>query len=361
MSVSDRIRDLLWMFKRSRRAHVLAVVAVILAVAGVLGFLAWDREGNENLTIRNGDENPNRFVEGRRSLDGLVVPEGEQSPMPVVVMLDNLAVDSVRPQAGLVKASVIYEALAEGGVTRLMPVFPAGVQVSEIGPIRSARPYFVQIAREYNGLFFHVGGSPRAQEDLRSAEDLVNIDELNLGHPYFRRDPKRSAPHNLTTNHTLIQYAIRDHGAPSSVAIDAWKFAEEEGKADVADHVLSIDFSTTSYKVEWKYDRALNAFRRFNGGALIKDRGSDEEVLAKNIIVQFVATSVADGNRLEIDLVGEGGALVFQNGVMVNATWKKPTDDSRTRFFSEESEEIVLNPGQTWVELLPVDGRVEYE
>lgn len=360
MSIADKFRDALWTFKRSRRAHVVTVLLGIVLVVVVLGYFAFSAE--DELVVVNGDDNPDRIVEGRRVLDGLVVEAEDLNRLPVAVMIDNLAVNSVRPHAGITRASVVYEALVEGGITRLMPVFATGERINEIGSVRSARPYFVQLAQEYHGVFMHAGGSPQALEDLNNAEDLWSIDgATGEGAPYYRRDSDRPAPHNLTTSSDLLAFAARDFELAETGDVEGWQFLEEEGEPASTERALTIDYSTTSYKVEWEYSKDDNAFYRSNGSTEDVDRNDDRRIVAKNVIVQFVPVSLADAERLQLDLVGEGGALVFKDGEMLNVTWKKPSADARTRFFDEDDDEVRFNPGQTWVELLPVDGRVTFE
>lgn len=362
MRIADSLRDILWRFKRSRRAHVAVVVIGVLIVVALLGYVAFQQKDSGEVVVKNGDENPARVIEGRRVLDGVVAEAQDVNPAPIAVMIDNLAVASARPHAGLSQASVVYEALVEGGITRQMAVFGVRDRIPEIASVRSARPYFVQLAREYNGMFVHAGGSPQAMEDLRNSDDVWIVDgTTGEGAPYFKRDPNRSAPHNLVTDTDLLAFVERDLKVPETGAFEGWQFAEEEGVPFEEERTLSIDFSTVSYSVDWLYRKDENLFVRKNGGVEDTDRNTQKPLTAKNILVQFVPTSFVDEQRLKMNLVGEGGGLFLKNGEMENVTWKKESDDARTRFFDSDEKEIVLNPGPTWVELLPTDGRVTFE
>ena len=135
-----------------------------------------------------------------RWLDGILVPVNEVNAFPVAVVIDNDVL--ARPQAGLARASLVYEAPVEGGMTRYLAIFPADIDLEVIGPVRSARPYFVVWAEELRALFVHCGGSPEALARLK-ADTVYDLNEF-YNNAYFWREESdnRSAPHNVLISGT---------------------------------------------------------------------------------------------------------------------------------------------------------------
>lgn len=365
MSIMDRFRDMLWSLKKNKKAQIfLAVILVIAAVVAVWYLVFANRPAQTStLDVSNGDENPDRVVQSRRKLDGVFVSkDGGENPARAVA-IENLAISSVRPQAGTTSASIVYEFLVEGGITRWLMIFDSSVRVPEIAPVRSARTYIVDIAQEYGGIFAHAGGSPDALNDARTAKHLYNTDGISQDSRYFARDGERPAPHNLRTTSDLLSFAERDKKIENTTDFESWTYKDDARavKRPETAKILTVDFSTFNYKVEWKYDPATNRYTRYTAGEIHKDRNNDQPVEATNIIVQFVKTESPDGRLLNMDLLGSGGALVFRDGEMINATWKKEEDIKRTRFVDDDGEDIELNAGQTWIAFLPTDRNVTYE
>ncbi len=365
MSIMDRFRDMLWSLKKNKKAQIFLVcfLIIIAIVAGWTFVFSKGSTENPTLDVSNGDENPDRVVQSRRKLDGVYVAKEKAEDSARAVAIENLAITSVRPQAGSTSASIIYEFLVEGGITRWLMIFDASVAVPEIAPVRSARSYIVDIAQEYGGLFAHAGGSPEAMEDARTAKHLYNTDAISQDSRYFARDGERPAPHNLRTTSDLLMFAERDKNIQKSNDFDSWAYKEDASLSErpAQAKTLTIDFSTFNYKVEWKYDPATNRYTRYTAGVLHKDRNNDKAIEATNIIVQFVKTESPDGRLLNMDLKGSGGSLIFRDGEMINATWKKDDDTQRTRFVDEDGKDIELNAGQTWIAFLPPDRDITYE
>lgn len=334
--------------------------------AAAIGWTYWTGaapEGKEAVAMRVAPAAP-AAEEGapaptrRRLIDGVAVPA--EAPEPAAYFaatLDNLSV--ARPQAGIAKAALVFEAPVEGGITRFLAVFPAGEKVDRIGPVRSARPYFLDWASEFDAMFVHVGGSPEALEKLRDY-DMRDLNEFFAG-AYFWRDSSRSAPHNAYTSMARLEEADKkrfaDRKAPE---IAGWRFKEDAPEKDrPAEARLSIAYGDPKMDVEWTYDAAQNAYRRSQGGRTKDADGS--AVLAKNIVVQFTQVSVIDDvGRRRIATTGDGEALIALDGITVHGTWRKDGRTSRTRYYDASGNQIRFNAGQTWVEVVQTGTKVEF-
>ncbi|MFC1687533.1 DUF3048 domain-containing protein [Patescibacteria group bacterium] len=301
-----------------------------------------------------------------RLLDGVIVEESETAHWPVAVMIENLL--SVRPQAGLSDASVVYEALAEGGTTRFMVLFdPQSISTEKIGPIRSARQYYIEWQGEYDALYAHAGGSPIALTVIDEVE-VKDLEALSRDGVYFWRDTGRSAPHNLYTSAEKLELALRDKELIDQKAeYETWiyedeKPIEERGKDGTR---LTFNFSYgLTYKVSWEYNQANNSYRRFNADQPHTDENTGKQLEAKNVIVQLTEEPVYDGTgkgRLNIYVGGTGDAWVARNGELIKATWKKDSRTDRTRFYDANDDEITLVRGTTWVQVITKTQDVLYE
>ena len=355
--MSENNKNFIWYFKKSRKTQIIvAVVILILAVSlgGYFIFKSGKKAGNGTNTSEDEE------TQVRRQIDGLLVEKGRSNLFPVGVMIENLY--TIRPQSGLSRANVIYEALVEGGITRFLALYGSGEDIKEIAPVRSARPYYLDWILEYDAMYVHAGGSSSALEEIAGL-DLKDLNALYEG-PYFWRDTGESAPHNLITSTELLARAILNKNYPESGNFESWLFKDDAALSErpEGEKNITIDFSSFNYKVEFKYDRNNNDYVRFQGGLEAKSKEENGEVVlkAKNIVVQFVETRLVDESRLGLTTVGEGEAIVFRDGQAVSGVWKKDSRASRTRFYDETGDEIRLNAGTTWIEILPTGRQVEY-
>lgn len=300
-----------------------------------------------------------------RVIDGVKVEQGKENLLPVAVMIENLV--TIRPQAGLQNAQVVYEALAEGGITRFMAVYASGDAIAEIGPVRSARKYFVDWAEEYRSMYVHAGGSPNALQQLATSSLLLeDLNQISGDHPYFWRDSSIPAPHNLFTSSELLAYALRDKAFQEKVGeYDGWKFTSASEKKDrpEEERFIALQYYSSSYHVRYAYDRETNTYLRFQGDQPHTDRLTNEQIRVKNVAVQFIPTSLLEesSGRLDVETIGEGKAIIFRDGLTFVGTWKKETAEERTRFFTEDGKEVEFIPGNIWIQVAPDDRVIEYQ
>lgn len=286
--------------------------------------------------------------------------DSEYDPEPIVaVMVDNHM--NARPPAALSQATVVYEAPVEGNFSRFMALFPLSQDVSKIGPVRSARPYYLDWFSEYgDAMYVHVGGSPDALDTIRRL-DLLNINEMGRGW-YFWRSPNRYAPHNTYTSSELWMDAWNDYGKEESdETFEPWAFDVVEPCEEECVSEVTIRFSSHAFTARWEYSTSTDQFVRYQGGALHKDENGDV-IMTDNIIVQRVTARVIDAvGRQELDTIGKGKALVFTGGKVVEGTWKKESRTGRTKWLDNDNNPIALQGGTTWVEVVSQSMDVEWE
>lgn len=349
-------------FKTNKSAQLVSlIVGVVILIVIVTVFIVQASKdvANSQLVVNSIVENvTNSTILERRHIDGIEVPSNESNLMPIAVMIENLA--SIRPQAGLGQANLVYEALAEGGITRFMAVFATHDSINKVGPVRSARPYFVDLAEEYHGIYAHVGGSPQALGVLNSNVYITDLNQFGYAHYFYRDETLKTAfEHTLFTSSQLLALALRDLNlADQTGEYTTYPFKTNLEKKDRPENTtpIKINFSSKDYAVEWRYDHDTNSYLRWNGGKSHVDTNTNEQLIAKNVVVQFVENKVLDSltGRLEIVTVGEGKGMVFQDGSSIPITWIKTARGERTIFTNTATkEQVQFNPGTTWIELLP--------
>ncbi|MFI5241034.1 MAG: DUF3048 domain-containing protein [Microgenomates group bacterium] len=326
---------------------------------------------------------------------------------PLTAIIENHA--DARPQSGLSKADVVYEAVAEGGITRFMGVFYCGVIADEtkLAPIRSARIYFVNLAAGYGSdpIFLHQGGAnnfcnncpggvkTRGQVD-KTVDAYAALDKLgwrngqhgndmdggfNIGYPIVERNQYRTSSEPAAWEHAVVasvdevykeaekrEFAFKDeNGDAWNENFTMWKF--EDGKASSSPTASSITFqfwdNWADYDVEWKYDSATNSYKRLNGGKPHTDWEFDKpQLTASNVVVMFSKEKgpVDAEHHMYYEVVGTGDALIFKNGEVIEGTWKKSSQLDREVFYDKNGDEITLNRGPVWVEILPSGNKVSY-
>jgi hypothetical protein len=287
-------------------------------------------------------------------LDGRVVKnEADQIPQVVTIMIDNYS--DARPQYGLAEAKVVYEAPVEGGLTRFMAVFEESQKVDEVGPVRSARPYYLDWLEEYSrGLYMHSGGSPDALSEIDN-RDIFDANEFYWGEFYWRSN-NHYAPHNLFTKSELWQEIISSSKSSSStVSWDGWKFGTISNSPTSTELVKSIQISyMTDYVVGWEYVASTTRYSRSINNQSHIDNNDGQGIMANNILVQYISLKVLDNyGRLKLGTISSGEARVLRKGEMIRGTWKKESISGRTRFYDKEEKEIILTPGITWVQVVP--------
>lgn len=357
---------------RNKKIAVIVCAAIFVIILIVVLCIQISRQQNtQDVGVENTNTNAQAIVELPKKLprviDGVKVERGKENFLPVAIMIENAAFGGVRPQAALQEASIVYEALAEGGITRFMAVYASGEPLVKIGPVRSARPYYVDWAEEYKGVYIHAGGSPQALQKIAASSEFRDINQVAGQQAYFYRDSQAQArEHGLFTTTELIAYALRDYQlSDAHGSFVPWAFQEKQAELDDRPSdvgAITIPFSTASYEVVYTYDREKNVYMRSHGTTPHVDQLTGTQIEVKNIAVQYVDTGIleASSGRLRMTTVGEGNAVIFYNGTAHEAKWKKETENGRTVFTDLEGNAIEFIPGNIWVEAVPSDRVVVY-
>ncbi len=325
-------------------------------------------------------------------LNGGMFTKGEQriweKRRPLTVMLENHA--ESRPQSGLSKADVVYEAVAEGGITRFLAVYYCGAVAQEVilGPVRSARTYFLDFASEYGDypLYAHVGGAnkPGKTNALGQIGDYGwlakgnDMNQFSLGFPVFWRDYERIG-HPVATEHTMYStteklWQVAQKRELTNVDEDgnrwdedfvSWKFKDDKATEERGGvNKIGFEFwgNSKDYAVKWEYDKENNQYLRFNDGQSHKDNNDDSQIKAKTVIIQSTRETgpINELKHLLYKTIGTGKAIVFQDGEAIVGSWEKDDRQSRTIFTDKKGKELVLNRGPIWIEIIPAGNEISY-
>jgi hypothetical protein len=288
-------------------------------------------------------------------LTGEPVPARIASRHPIAVMIDDLG--PARPQSGLHSADVVWHAPAEGGIPRYMAIFQTRLP-TDLGPVRSARSYYVAWASEWKAIYAHSGGSPQALATLRAkgrGQYVYDANEFRWGGKYFHRIRSRPGPHNVYTDGKTLRSLGKKLKAKDKLLEPVWVFKPDAPKG-ARPYGGTIVVRYPANTVSYKYNRSTNTYRRSvsREGKQI-DAADGERVEPKNVVVMVVSfTPIGDKkHRLEADLVGSGRAWISTNGRTVKGTWKKTATTKPTRFFDADGEPIPLTIGQTFIQVVP--------
>ena len=289
---------------------------------------------------------PASAVSGEKSL-----ARGTITTRPWAVMIDN-QIDAW-PQSGLNEASLVFEALAEGGITRFMAVFDGNTpaQAPAIGPVRSARAYFVQWAMGLEAIFMHAGGSPDALALAATSDRVVDIDAL-VQQQYTARDSQRVAPHNLYTNADALRTFAAEQNRPITDTQIGYLFDRIAPAQPPQVTAINYTFTDPTYRAGWLYNAETNGYYRSMSDTPHVDQVTGAQLWTRNVVVIEVPDAPRPGDdqgRLDLNVVGSGTARVFMAGQQIDATWRKDDPAAPLRFFDAQNQEIVFNVGPMWV------------
>lgn len=294
-------------------------------------------------------------------LTGLEVKPEVLERRPIAVTIENYW--EARPQSGIDKADVVYEILAEGGITRLLAIYQQN-DAAEIGPVRSARPYFLQRVLEYDPMFAHVGGTPQALNDVAKFK-IPDLNEMYLGTVVFWRAKDRAAPHNTYTSTEKMRQYGKDKGYEQKVNVPGFVFLQkgEENKNGTDAKKVNIAYSARENKVIYEYDAANKRYNRSHVTGVHMDKVTNKQLTAQNILIQFVPYTVIEPVKgyLSMQMNGQGKAMLVTQGKVYQGKWSKKGDRDKTYFTDDAGQEFKLNPGQTWIQVVPAENMVSIE
>lgn len=288
-------------------------------------------------------------------LTGLPVTQAQTKNTVTAVMIENS--DFARPQSGLREAGVVYEAIAEAGITRFMALYQEA-RPKNIGPIRSARPYYALWALGFDAPYAHVGGSPEALNDIK-AWHVKDMNEFAYG-GNFHRISSRVAPHNVYTSIDQLSNIERQNNWKTS-HFTGWERKKPAPATTPTAATIDFKISSPDFFVHYKYDKSSNSYLRWEGGAAHVDATTGKQ-LHPNVVIGVVMPYAieSDNYHSSYNTLGSGTAYIFQDGKVTVGAWHKATRSSMMTF-TTAGKTIALNPGQTWITALGSTGNVSYQ
>jgi hypothetical protein len=286
-----------------------------------------------------------------------VADEGETKRSVTSIMIENS--EWARPQSGLNDAGVVFEAIAEGGITRFAALYQ-DTKPKLIGPVRSVRPYYVDWMAAFDPTIVHIGGSVNALKEVRSGAYKDADQFFNSG--YFWRASDRAAPHNVYTSFEKLDALNRDKGYVSSTFTG---FPRKEDNPPTAPNAAKIDINISYqyFNVHYDFDKGCNCYERYIAGEKQLDRESGHNAKPKVVIAMKVPTELGmeDGIREQMTTIGKGTAYIFQDGTVSVGTWEKTGRKNQIVWKNDKGEEIKLNRGQTWISVTAPEKSVTWQ
>ena len=346
----QRLRDFI---NRHRIATMCICGAILIAIGGAVAFVLTYRAPVADTAYHAPAKKAPKPAEKYYShLNGIEVASKADLSKPVTAIMIENSPDA-RPHSGLKQAEVVYEAIAEGGITRFLTLFQQH-KPQLIGPVRSLRMYYIDWLAPYQASVAHVGGSHASLQEIRNGK-YRDIDQFFNGSSYWRANDRRP-PHNVYTSFEKLDALNAGKGYKSS---QFTSFARADGKASNKPNAVSIDinFSSSWYNTHYDYDKASNTYLRSIGGQASNDR--EEGRLAPSVVIALhvnETTVMEDGWRQSIVTNGTGTATVFQNGTVAECTWRKNDRFSPLELIDAAGKPVALNRGQTWIAAVPNSG-----
>lgn len=360
---------------------ILGIFAISFFIIGLFQIFSDENLENKNNTPfapkndnKNTDDTKKPVVEKKefKSLTtGKVVNEKDFNPWPTVIVIENSK--DARPITSISKADIVYEILAEGSITRFLGIY-TDKNINKVGPVRSARPYLLQIAEEYKSLFVHFGGSSEALDNIDSGKyKITSMNGIIYDGIYLYRDKSRLAPHNAYTNSDLInKYKEKTDKKEIKGDFTPFTFTDKSiqelcGYTTGKTTSITLMYSSESndYNVVWKYDAKNNIYTRYYLNGKMDVESDGKPIITDNIIIQSTTTSVIDEKaRKKIDLTEGGNAIMIRDGLFVKGYWRRDASLKKTKFYitvDGKEKEYQLKPGKTWINIIPKENIIKID
>ena len=346
-----------WRSLRTRHKVIVIILALVVIVAGSL--IARSLLSGSSEAAIDVNKTERKVLTVASPLSGVQV-EPELAKRPVTAIMIENSPDA-RPQSGIADAGVIFEAIAEGGITRFITLYQE-TQPQHIGPVRSLRPYYIDWAAAFDASIVHIGGSPDALAQIRSGgKDLDQF--FNAGS--FWREGSRPAPHNVYTSFEKLDALNKAKGYDSST-FTPWPRKVDQKLATPMAKTIDLAISSANFNVHYDYDPSYNFYRRSEGGGahLATSSAGDKtgvQIAPKVVVALVVPYRIVDSSgHSGYGVNGSGTVYIFQDGFVVQGTWSKVDRGSQLTFKDTAGEPIKFNAGQTWVSVVQ-DGQVHYQ
>ncbi|HEU5004812.1 MAG TPA: DUF3048 domain-containing protein [Candidatus Saccharimonadales bacterium] len=349
---------------RNVRFGVIGAGIILFCVIALAIYFFASPGSNPSFTLHKGKKTPAINTVASPLTGVQVAPDLAKRPV-TGIMIENST--DARPQSGLQDAGVVYEAVAEAGITRFLALFQ-DARPQYIGPVRSLRPYFIDYAAPYQASIVHVGGSPDALSEVENG-NYRNLDQFFNG-DYFTRISARAAPHNVYTGFDLLDKLNQSKGYTSST-FTSWPRKKDSRPKTPTTTSIDLAISSEAYHVHYDYDAGSNSYLRSEGGAPHVDLVSASDAagvqLKPKVVIALVvplgqgALDASGAYYSNYQTYGSGIAYVFQDGGVTQGTWTKDGTTGPLQFTDENGHALNLNAGQTWVTLVSDTSQVSYK
>lgn len=351
---------------KKRLIFIISLGLLLIALSGIgLYFMLHD---NLSTAISGGKQTAKTQDQPKVELfespiNGLLVPKADADRHALAVIVENHP--DARPQSGLSQADIVYEAIAEGGITRFMAIYSTK-QAEKVGPVRSARTFFVDWAHGYNAYLAHVGGNMDALDKIK-AERTFDLDQFAYSGPYWREYAAGLATeHTMYTDTNKLYDLASKNGYSTANNFNSLKFKDDPDQSTLPEsQKVTVNFSSAQYEAAFVYEKATNSYKRFIDGKAQNDKLTKAQLNPKNIVVmtvkrQQVVTRINEPGY-SMTTVGSGNAKFFLDGKQINGTWKKASTADRELFYDENGQEITFGRGQFWICVIPPESTVKVE
>ena len=337
---------------------LIVILVILIIVAGVV--LAYKITQNKNEAPVSSEGNNVLVGEVQEKKEVQIFKGNDRT---IAVMLDNHK--DAWPHAGLQDAYMVYEIVVEGGETRLMALFK-GADIEKIGPVRSARHYFIDYAMENDAIYVHFGQSPQAQNDIKKyrIEDINGIAEDGST---FWRVKDKSAPHNaVTSTEKLFKSAKNKKYKTTSNEKSVLNYVTDEVNLENGESAETIIIPHSKLQtVKYEYDSENKVYKRYARGIEQKDWDTGETVTTKNIIITFCDNYTLEDKenkgRQGLKNIGTFDGYYITNGKAIKIKCTKEARDEKTVYKDLEGNIINVNDGNTFVNICPTDANVTIE
>ena len=345
--------------KKGGSKLLIIILIVLTIVAGVLLALKVLNKGQGEVTTGH-------IAEENNEEPKVQIVDVNSKTRPYAVMINNN--HAAWPQCGLEDAYLVYEIVAEGGITRMMALYKDKLP-EKIGSVRSARHYFIDYAEENDAIYIHWGGSPQAYSRINTG--INDLDGIALEGTIFFRDKSldRAYEHTGFVDLAKAKEYADDKGYTrdtdkdlllnySAIEVDFNSVTGVESADEIT--LKYSDYHTTSYE----YDEESKVYKRSMSGKANVDLKTGKQYTAKNIIVYKVNNYTLGGEnkgRQELENIGSGSGYYISNGYAVPITWEKTSHSGQTVYKYENGEEITVNDGNTFIQIMPTTGTIDIE
>lgn len=364
------------MCKKQKKLVLIVLLFALISSVAVAVYLFWGRESNgeqpqpdsllgntvteqQNVTPAP-TANPHKGMV-RSRITGKWISKKTAKKRCYAIMINNIEY-AFQHQMGTSKADIIYEALAEGGITRMMALYEDVSKLKRVGSVRSARHYYAQFANEWDAIFCHFGHTHYAVSKMEQL-GTNNVSGLSaIGGVVYWRDYGIRAPHNVFTNGKKmkkgakkLKYSLKRNQKAMAEHFDFYEKDTNLKDGKKAKNIL-IPFSTYS-TCKMKYDSKKKVYKKYEYGQKHMDRYYKKQLTFKNVIIQLVKEKNIDRNGYQTMSLGnvKGKGFYYTNGRRISITWKKNESKNKMEYYDGEGNLLMINPGKTYIAVYPTN------